>query len=108
MKDRKLEVEDITVTGFNFSNTQLIVDYSRYEEDIDTDHVGHIVFTGVKDFTIDDSPANKADMFYNDGEIIHFELDDDKALVIIQWNDFPKPARKMLAYTFEFLTMQAS
>lgn len=108
MKDRKLEFEDTTVTGLDFSNAQLTVDYSRYEEDKDTDHVGRIIFTGVKNFTIDDLPADKADMFYNDGEIIHFELNDDKALIIIQWNDFPKPMRKMMAYKFEFLTMQAS
>ncbi len=55
---------------------------------------GKLCFIGVKNINVDDKEYKGIlQMEYDDGEILHLEIDNNKVLLLIEWKNFPPKPR---------------
>jgi hypothetical protein len=65
-----------------------------------------VKFAEVRDITIDDVPSPNIGMVCPTGEIVHFELLNNKALILVEWDDYQGQKHKTMTYGFSYAEVQ--
>jgi len=105
-KSRRHEFEDQTLVGFSLNRNDIRLRIKCWDDISEKTTMVSITFVDVRDLQIDSTPDSDIRMISEDGEIIHFETDDDHMLLIIVWHDRASKAQITKSYKFSFRALQ--
>jgi len=96
-KFNNLSFHESTVITFEGKDGEFV---TLLEDVSHNDEVENILITvkNVSKMTKDGVIKNELGMFFNDGEVLSLELDEEKLFILIEWNDFPTIKSQTVAY----------
>ena len=106
VKSRKYEFEDQTVIGFSSDKNTINLGIKCWDETSHKITNVSVVFVGIRDIQVDGIAASTIEMVSEDGEIIHFEVDNHRILLIVIWNDQAKKTQITKSYKLSFELMR--
>ncbi len=101
-KIRKAEFEDQTLIEFSLAKGNIHLAISCWNEDANTSKIVSVDFVDCKKIKINNKDNDAIVMLSDDGEIIHFEIENNKMLLIVIWHSLQNKGNDTTIYKFDF------
>lgn len=103
---RLYEIEDQTVVGFQLKDNNLFLHVRCLNETTNTTTQISVIFSSPSNIQIGSDTPAFVGMVHEDGEILHCELKDHHALLIIVWYGAKEAVPVTSVYNFDFESVQ--
>jgi hypothetical protein len=102
MQAGNYDFHDQAIAAFSLQdgNIHLVIDC--FDDENEVYNPVTLLFTGVQDMTIDGVTDVAVAMLSDDGEMVHFELQHNKAFFLIEWVDTHNRKRETKSYRFSY------